>query len=121
VALFSDLSTIKKYIKNIDAFDLEDIIAPRLPQLKSYLKILDIPYLIEDTNILITSDIVKKIIKSTHIFNDVVFILKPRVIKASSKSDIAVVWVNIWDAQSSIKAKGLINMCFNVGSYIAIV
>ena len=44
----------------------------RLPQLKSYLKILGILYLIEDTNVPISSDVVKRIIKSTHIFNDVV-------------------------------------------------
>jgi len=89
VALPSDLSTIK--IKNIDVFDLEDIIASRLPQLKSYLKILDILYLIENTNIPITSDIAKRIIKSTCIFNNIVFISKLRVIKVLPKSDIAVV------------------------------
>jgi len=54
VASFLDLNTIKKYIKNIDAFNSEDIMAPRLPQLKSYLKILGIPYLIKNTNVPIT-------------------------------------------------------------------
>jgi len=63
----------------------------RLPQLKSYLKILDILYLIEDTNIPITFDIAKRIIKSTYIFNNVVFISKLRVIKVSPKSDTAVI------------------------------
>jgi len=63
----------------------------RLPQLKSYLKILGILYLIEDTNVSINSDIVKRIIKSTYIFNDVILAFKLRVIKASSKSDIAII------------------------------
>ena len=54
VALSSDFSTIKKYIKNIDTIDLKDIILSQLSQSKSYLKILDILYLIEDTNISIT-------------------------------------------------------------------
>ena len=67
----------------------------RLPQLKSYLKILGILYLIEDTNVPINSDVVKKIIKSTHIFNDVVLAFKLRVIKASPKSDMAIIWVDI--------------------------
>jgi len=80
VALLSDLSTIGNYIKNIDT-----------SQLKSYLKILGISYLIENTNISITSNIAEKIIKSTHIFNDIVLTSKPRVIKVLPKSDIAVV------------------------------
>ena len=54
VALSSDFSTIKKYIKNIDTIDLKDIMLSQLSQSKSYLKILDILYLIEDTNISIT-------------------------------------------------------------------
>ena len=91
VALLSILSTIEKYIKNIDAFDSEDIIASRLPQSKSYLKILGISYLIEDTNTSITSDIAKRIIKSTYIFNNIVLISKLRVIKMLFKYDIVVV------------------------------
>jgi len=90
-----DLSTIEKYIKNVDSIDLDDIMMFRLPQLKSYLKILGILYLIEDTNVPINSDVVKKIIKSTHIFNDVVLAFKLRVIKASPKSDMVIIWVDI--------------------------
>ena len=44
---------------------------------------------------------------------------KPRVIKVSPKSDIAIVWIDIWDVQSGQKARILINRCFNVGNYIA--
>jgi len=91
VALLSDLSTIEKYIKNIGAFDPEDIIALRLSQSKSYLKILGISYLIEDNNASITSDIAKRIIKSTYTFNNIVFISKLRVIKMLFKYDIVVV------------------------------
>jgi len=32
---------------------------------------------------------------------------------------MSIIWIDIWDAQSDIKAKGLINRYFNVGSYIA--
>ena len=35
--------------------------------MKSYLKILSITYFIENTNLLLTSDIVEKVIKTTHI------------------------------------------------------
>jgi len=40
-----------------------------------------------------------------YIFNGITLVSKPRVIKALSKSDMTVVWVDIWDAQSSTKAK----------------
>jgi len=33
---------------------------------------------------------------------------KPRVIKVSPKSDIAIVWIDIWDVQSGKNAKMLI-------------
>ena len=116
-----DLNTIKKYIKNANVIDFNDIIAPRLPQSKSYLKILDIPYLIKNTNIFISSNIVKRILELTHIFNNIVLDLKPRVIKVSSKSDIAVIWTDIWNTQSSSKAKSLINRYFNIGNLITTV
>ena len=40
------------------------------------------------------------------------------IIKVSSESDMAVIQVNIWDSQSNIKAKSLINKCFNIESHI---
>ena len=43
---------------------------------------------------------------------------RPRVIKVSPKSDMSIVWIDIWDYQSRSKAKCLINWCFNVGRYI---
>jgi len=56
-----------------------------------------------------------------HIFNNVILASKSRVIKASPKSDMVVIWVDIWNAQSRSKAKGLINRYFNISSYIATV
>ena len=37
----------------------------------------------------------------------------------SPKSDMVVVWVDLWDSQSSSSAKNIINRCFNIGQYIA--
>ena len=91
----SNFNTIEKYIKNVDVVDSNDISSSRLPQSKSYLKILDIPDLIKDTDISITSNIIKRVIQSTHIFDNMVLSSKLRIIKASSKSNIAVIWVNI--------------------------
>ena len=110
VTLGLNLNTIEKYIKNVDIINSDKVIALRLPQSKSYLKILGIPYLIKDTNIPIISDVIKKVIQSTYIFNDVVLTSKQKVIKASPKSDMAT--------SSGSKAKSLINRYFNMGSHI---
>lgn len=117
----SDLNTIKSYIKNVDIINLKNIMISYLPQSKSYFKIIGISYIIEGTNILINSSIVKSIIKSIYIFNDICFLSKSHIIKASSKSDMTIIWVDIWDVQSGTKAKYLINKCFNVGNYITTV
>lgn len=83
-----NLSTIERYIKNIDVIDLEDIIAPKLPQSKFYFKILSILYLIKDTNVPIISNVIKR---AMHIFNDITLTSKPKVIKVLSKSNIVVI------------------------------
>ena len=83
----SDLNTIK----NIDIVNSEDIMSLRLPQSKLYLKLLDIPYYIKNTNILITSDIVEKAIQTIHIFNNTILASCSYVIKASSKSNVAII------------------------------
>jgi len=89
-----NFQTIEKYIKNIGYFNSED------------------------TNILITLDFVKTTIKNNHIFNNIAITSKSCIIKVSSKSNIAIIWLDIWDFQSGSKAKDLINRCFNVESYI---
>jgi len=52
---------------------------------------------------------VEQVIKQNQIFDNITLASKPRVIKASPKSNMAIIWVNIWDAHSGIKAKGFIN------------
>ena len=56
-----------------------------------------------------------------HLFKDIVLASKPCIIKVSPKSDIAVVWVDIWDSQSSSLVKNIINCHFNIGHFIATV
>ena len=113
-----DLQTIKKYIKNTCCIEVEQIEPLRLPQSKSYLKIIGIPNLSEQTNTCIISDEIDKILKNTHIFNDIVLASKLRVIKVFPKSNMAIIWIDIWNAQSSTKVKSLINRRFNVRSFI---
>ena len=81
----------------------------QLPQSKLYLKLLDIFYFIKDTNTPINLSVVKTIIKSTHIFDNIYITSKPYIVKVSSKFDMAIYWINIWDSQSSSSAKTLIN------------
>ena len=117
----SDLQEIEKYVKNTLCAVADQIAMLMLPQSKSYLKIIGIPFVSEFTNSWITSDNVKKILKANHIFNDIVLASKPRVIKVSPKSDMSIVWIDIWNTQNGSKARTIINKRFNVGSFIVTV
>ena len=90
VASSLDLQTIEKYINNVEYFNSEDISTSCLSQSKSYLKIIGISYFLKNTNIPIMLDFVETIIKNNHIFNNIVIISKPYVIKVLPKSDIVV-------------------------------
>jgi len=104
VVATSDLNIVEKYIKELNNINSNNIMSPQLPQSKSYLKILGISYYSVNTNSLIISDAVEEVIKDTYIFNNVVIMFHPHIIKASPKSDIAVIWVDIWNSQNSTKA-----------------
>lgn len=62
VAAFFNLNIMEKYIKDLNYVDSNNIISPRLPQSKSYLKILSISYFVKDTNLSIILDIIKRVI-----------------------------------------------------------
>ena len=85
----SDLQEIKKYIRN--SLNTDQISFPRLLQSKSYLKIIGILYLVKHLNSHLSFDNVEKILKSNHIFNNIVLASKPRVIKISPKSDMSII------------------------------
>ena len=94
IALPLDLQTIKNYIKNIDHIDSNNVEMSHLPQFKSYLKIIDIPYLMENNNTPINSSVVETILKNDHIFNNISLTLKSQVIKMLSKLDMVIVWLD---------------------------
>ena len=121
IAQQSDIAIINNYVKNstdINSLQVEDA---RLPMSKSYLKIIGIPYYPYSDNrqTKLSSDDIQNILKQNHIFDNISLASKPRVIKVSPKSDMALVWIDIWDVQSGKNAKMLINRCFNVGNHIA--
>ena len=120
VILQLDLHIIKNYVKNVDNIDISGIKVPQLPQSKFYLKIIGIPYFPHDNSQEhLSSGDIENIIKQNQIFDNVVLISKPQVIKVSPRSDMSIIWIDIWDIQSGSKAKSLINQYFNVGRYIA--
>ena len=81
------------------------------------MKIIGLLYKINQN--IIFPNFIEGVLKETYLFKGVVLASKPCIIKASPKSDIAVVWVDIWDSQSSFSAKNIINCCFNIGRFIA--
>jgi len=86
------------------------------------LKIIGISYFSHDkSQEHLSSSNVEQIIKQNQIFNNVIFASKPQVIKVSPKSDMSIIWIDIWNVQSRSKAKSLINQYFNVGRYITII
>jgi len=122
VMFLSEISIVSNYVKNCNNIDTNDIQDVWLPQLKSYLRILGIPYIIEGTNVLINSEVIEmfiKVTKATHIFDNINIMSKPCIIKVSLKSNIAIVRIDIWDSQSGSTAKKLINCCFNISSFVA--
>ena len=87
VARALNLQTIKKYVKNTNNTEANQVETPRLPQLKSFLKVIGILFISEFTNTQIIVNEIKKTIKNNHIFNNVILVSITRIIKVSLKSD----------------------------------
>ena len=120
VAQQSDLSIISHYVKNSNDINPLQVEDPRLPKFKSYLKIIRISYFpYANSHEKLTSTDIESILKQNHIFDNISLASKPRIIKVLPKSDMAIVWIDIWDVQSDHNAKLLINRCFNMGNNIA--
>jgi len=96
VAQQLDLSIIDHYVKNsndINALQVED---SRLPKPKSYLKIIGILfYPHSNFKEKLTSLDIETILKQNHIFDNISLSSKPRIIKVSPKSDMAIIWIDI--------------------------
>ena len=113
------MAIINNYIKSLNDINFLQVKEPRLPKSKYYLKIIGIPFFPHaNSQERLTPDDIKIILKQNHIFNNISLVSKPRVIKVSPKSNMSIIWLDIWDIQSSSNAKMLINRCFNVRNYI---
>jgi len=72
IANSSNLQEIKRCVNNSLVVEEDQIKFPRLSQSKLYLKIVGISYIFNQTNIKLSSNEVEKILKNSHIFNNVV-------------------------------------------------
>jgi len=117
----SDLQEIEKYVKNSLSSDTDKVSSPRLLQLKLYLKIVGILFISEKTSNCVSPDKIENVLKNNHLFNDIILASKPYVIKVSPKTNMAIIWIDIWNTQNGLNAKKVINQRFNIGSYIATV
>ena len=116
----SDLLIIDQYVKNSNDINVLQVKEPHLPKLKSYLKITGIPfYPHANSQEQLMSNDIETILKQNQIFDNISLASKPRVIKVSPKSDMSIIWIDIWNVQSDKNAKMLINRYFNVRKYIA--
>ena len=84
-----NLSTIEKYLKSIQNVNSNSIESLCLPKSKSYMKIIGLSYKIDQDAI--SPDYIKGVLKETYLFNGIILVSKSYVIKASPKSDMAVV------------------------------
>ena len=94
----SDLLIIDQYIKNSNNVNALQVEEPQLPKSKSYLKIIGIlfyPHVNSQEHL--TSSDIKSILKQNHIFNNISLASRPRVIKISPKSDMSIIWIDIWN------------------------
>jgi len=118
----SVMAIINNYVKSLNDINSLQVDEPCLSKSKSYLKIISIPFFPHaNSQERLTPNDIETILKQNHIFNNISLASKPRVIKVSPKSDMSIIWLDIWDIQSSSNAKMLINRYFNVGNYITII
>jgi len=94
-ATLSHMSVIIKIIKNTTNINSNSIKNSHLPKSKLYLKVVGLSYYVKTTNTLVTPFLAKEVLKNTYIFNDIILVSKPCIIKAVSNSDLAVIWINI--------------------------
>ena len=87
----SDLQEIEKYIKNSLFSNADKVLPARLTQSKSYLKIVDIPFISKKTSSCISLDKIEDVLKNNYLFNNIVLASKPHIIKVSPKSNMAII------------------------------
>jgi len=92
------LQIIDQYVKKSEDINKLQVEEPHLPQSKSYLKITGILYFPNSrTQEHLSASDIETVLKQNQIFDNIKLASKPRVIKISPKSDMSIVWLDIWD------------------------
>ena len=117
----AELEVIKQWLKKTAGLGDITEVEPCLPQSKSLLKVLDVPYWDSKSSLSITPAQVAEALSSSPLFEGVTLASMPRIMKASPSSDMSVIWIDIWDSQKGSKGKTLINHSFNFGHHTATV
>ena len=92
----SNLMIIDHYIKNSNDVNSLQVKEPQLPKSKSYLKIISIPYYLHDNSQeRLSSNDIELVLKQNQIFDNILLASKPRIIKVSPKSNMAIMWIDI--------------------------
>ena len=121
VASAAELEVIRQWLKKTAGLGEVAEIEPRLPQSKSFLKVLCVPYWDSKTSFPITPIQVAEVLSSSPLFEGITLASMPCIMKASPSSDMSVIWIDIWDSQKGSKGKTLINRSFNFGRHTATV
>ena len=88
----SNMTIINNYIKSLDNINSLQVDEPYHPKSKSYLKIIGIPFFPHaNSQERLTLNDIEMILKQNHIFDNISLASKPRMIKVSPKSDMAIV------------------------------
>jgi hypothetical protein len=113
VANNCDLEILKLYIGRTlnmtQSFDLG------VPQSKSYLKIVYVPFFIN--NMPITPEFMAEAMKHHKLANNFVLAGPPQVTRNTRDSDSCTVWFDLWDSQNGKRAVPLVNCRINIGGW----
>jgi len=121
VASVAELKVIKQWLKKTASLGESTEVESYLPQSKSFLKILGVPYWNSKSSLPITPAQVKAALSNFPLFEGISLVSIPHIMKASPSSDMSVIWIDIWDSQKGSKGKILINHSFNFGYHTATV
>ena len=91
VAFAAELEVIKQWLKKTAGLGEITEVEPRLPQSKSFLKVLGIPYWDSKSSLPITPAQVAEALSSSPLFEGVTLASMPCIMKASPSSDMSII------------------------------
>jgi hypothetical protein len=87
-----------------------------LPQLWSYLKIIDVSYFVPGTTFPVKPAYILEVVHASPMTTSFDLVGTPWVMHNSPSANTATVWFNLWDSQSGANAKALINKALQFGA-----